>query len=391
MPPRKALGRRGHRAAAPQARQGRRASSCTCSRGRTCAWAAARPRTQYQYTLAGREPRRAPHVGAARCSSALREAPAAQGRRTPISRPRASSSTSTIDRDTASRARHHAAERSTTRSTTRSASARSRRPTRSSNQYRVVLEVKPELAATARRARRQSTCASPERRAGAAPRPSPRSAPDDAALGQPPGAVPRGHALVQPRRPASRSARRSTPSTRAELEIRLPAERPRRASRAPRRPSRPRSRTSRCSSLAALLAVYIVLGDALRELRSTRSRSSRRCPRPASARCVALLLVCKTDFSIIALIGIILLIGIVKKNAIMMIDFAHRGGARRRASRPRDAIHKACLLRFRPILMTTLRRALRRAAARVRHRRRAPSCASRSASPSSAACSSRSS
>jgi len=64
------------------------------------------------------------------------------------------------------------------------------------------------------------------------------------------------------------------------------------------------------------------------------------------------LIVTGSEFSIIALIGIILLIGIVKKNAIMMIDFsleAERGGLS-----PREAIHQACLLRFRPIMMTTL-------------------------------------
>jgi multidrug efflux pump subunit AcrB len=64
-------------------------------------------------------------------------------------------------------------------------------------------------------------------------------------------------------------------------------------------------------------------------------------------------MVCGTDFSIIALIGIILLIGIVKKNAIMMIDFALEV-ERDEGLSPRDGIYKACLLRFRPILMTTL-------------------------------------
>jgi multidrug efflux pump len=61
----------------------------------------------------------------------------------------------------------------------------------------------------------------------------------------------------------------------------------------------------------------------------------------------------KTEFSIIALIGIILLIGIVKKNAIMMIDFAIEA-EREEGLTPKQAIYKACLLRFRPIMMTTL-------------------------------------
>jgi multidrug efflux pump subunit AcrB len=60
-----------------------------------------------------------------------------------------------------------------------------------------------------------------------------------------------------------------------------------------------------------------------------------------------------TDLSIIAMIGIILLIGIVKKNAIMMIDFA-LAAERIEGLRPYDAIYQACLLRFRPILMTTM-------------------------------------
>jgi multidrug efflux pump len=61
----------------------------------------------------------------------------------------------------------------------------------------------------------------------------------------------------------------------------------------------------------------------------------------------------RTDLGIIAVIGIILLIGIVKKNAIMMIDFA-LDAERKEGKSPREAIFQACLLRFRPILMTTM-------------------------------------
>jgi multidrug efflux pump len=65
------------------------------------------------------------------------------------------------------------------------------------------------------------------------------------------------------------------------------------------------------------------------------------------------LMICHTDFSVIALIGIVLLIGIVEKNAIMMIDFALE--MERKEGKPaHEAIYQACLLRFRPILMTTL-------------------------------------
>ena len=64
-------------------------------------------------------------------------------------------------------------------------------------------------------------------------------------------------------------------------------------------------------------------------------------------------MICVTDLSVIALIGIILLIGIVKKNAIMMIDFALEA-ERKEGKPPREAIYQACLLRFRPIMMTTM-------------------------------------
>jgi multidrug efflux pump len=65
------------------------------------------------------------------------------------------------------------------------------------------------------------------------------------------------------------------------------------------------------------------------------------------------LMVCDTEFSLIALIGVILLIGIVKKNAIMMIDFALHA-EREHGLSSEQAIYKACVLRFRPIMMTTL-------------------------------------
>jgi len=65
------------------------------------------------------------------------------------------------------------------------------------------------------------------------------------------------------------------------------------------------------------------------------------------------LMLCKQDLSVVALIGIVLLMGIVKKNAIMMIDFALEA-ERKQGLSPRDSIVQACLLRFRPIMMTTL-------------------------------------
>ena len=65
------------------------------------------------------------------------------------------------------------------------------------------------------------------------------------------------------------------------------------------------------------------------------------------------LLLFKEELSLIALVGIILLIGIVKKNAIMMIDFALEA-ERKEAKPPEEAIYEACLMRFRPIMMTTM-------------------------------------
>ena len=91
------------------------------------------------------------------------------------------------------------------------------------------------------------------------------------------------------------------------------------------------------------------------------------------------------DLTIIALIGIILLIGIVKKNAILMIDFAVVA-QRDEGLSPRDAIYKACLLRFRPILDDHRGRHFRRAAADVRHRHGLRAAPPAWASASSAAC-----
>ena len=82
------------------------------------------------------------------------------------------------------------------------------------------------------------------------------------------------------------------------------------------------------------------------------SRFSLRCPRRAWAR-FWLCMITGNDLTVVALIGIILLIGIVKKNAIMMIDFALEA-EREEHKPPEEAIFQACLLRFRPIMMTTM-------------------------------------
>ena len=102
--------------------------------------------------------------------------------------------------------------------------------------------------------------------------------------------------------------------------------------------------------LAALVAVYIVLGilyeSYIHPITILSTLPS------ASVGAVLALMIFHTDLSVIGIIGILLLIGIVKKNAILMVDFALEA-ERAQGMRPRAAIYQACLLRFRPILMTT--------------------------------------
>jgi multidrug efflux pump len=103
--------------------------------------------------------------------------------------------------------------------------------------------------------------------------------------------------------------------------------------------------------LAALVTVYIVLGvlyeSYIHPITILSTLPS------AGVGALLALMIFKNDFSVIALIGIVLLIGIVKKNAIMMIDFALEA-ERREGKEPQEAIYQACLLRFRPIMMTTM-------------------------------------
>ncbi len=103
--------------------------------------------------------------------------------------------------------------------------------------------------------------------------------------------------------------------------------------------------------LAALVAVYIVLGilyeSYIHPITILSTLPS------AGVGAVLGLMICQTELSVIAIIGILLLIGIVKKNAILMVDFALEA-ERAEGMRPRQAIYQACLLRFRPILMTTM-------------------------------------
>jgi len=103
--------------------------------------------------------------------------------------------------------------------------------------------------------------------------------------------------------------------------------------------------------LAALVTVYIVLGvlyeSYIHPITILSTLPS------AGVGAILALMVCRTELSIVALIGIILLIGIVKKNGIMMIDFALEA-ERKEGKNSTEAIYQACLLRFRPIMMTTM-------------------------------------
>jgi multidrug efflux pump subunit AcrB len=102
--------------------------------------------------------------------------------------------------------------------------------------------------------------------------------------------------------------------------------------------------------LAAVIVIYIVLGvlyeSYIHPITILSTLPS------AGVGALLALLICGMDFSLVALIGIILLIGIVKKNAIMMIDFALEA-ERKEGMSPEESIYQACLLRFRPIMMTT--------------------------------------
>ncbi len=103
--------------------------------------------------------------------------------------------------------------------------------------------------------------------------------------------------------------------------------------------------------LAALITVYIVLGvlyeSYIHPITILSTLPS------AGVGALLSLMICRIDFSVIALIGLVLLIGIVKKNGIMMIDFALEA-ERKEGMTPVNAIYQACLLRFRPIMMTTM-------------------------------------
>ncbi len=125
----------------------------------------------------------------------------------------------------------------------------------------------------------------------------------------------------------------------------------RRPSKATRKPSRTSLATEPFLIAAALVVIYLILGilyeSYIHPLTILSTLPS------AGVGALLMLMLFGFDFSVVALIGIILLIGIVKKNGIMMVDFAIVARRERHLS-ALDAIREACLLRFRPIMMTTM-------------------------------------
>ena len=185
-----------------------------------------------------------------------------------------------------------------------------------------------------------------------------------AAGGQPPGPVSRGHHQFRPRRERDHRARRRGAIDQAVAEMHMPdtlhAE-----FAGDARAYRMSIGAQPILIIAALIAVYIVLGVLYESLAHPLTIIST-LPSAGLGALLALQIF-STELSLIAFIGIILLIGIVKKNGIMMVDFALEG-ERKRGLAPERAIFEACLDRFRPIMMTTHGGAARRGAAGDRDR-----------------------
>ena len=305
-------------------------------------------RTQYQYTLEDADLDELQTLGAADLRAAAQAARAARRHHRSADR-RACRSTSTIDHDSARRA--WASRTQAIDDTLYDAFGQRQVATSftATNYYRVVLEATPEMLAGPGPAGARSTCAARSaascrcRRSRASrPGPAPLSithqgqfpattisfnlAPDKS-LGQAVQAI--DAALRQIGMPASIHAgfKGTAQAFTASLD------------------SEP------WLILMALLVVYVVLGILYESLIHPLTILST-LPSAALGALIALCLF-KLDFSIIALIGVVLLLGIVKKNAIMMIDFALEA-ERAENLDPKEAIRRACLLRFRPILMTTL-------------------------------------
>ena len=168
---------------------------------------------------------------------------------------------------------------------------------------------------------------------------------------QSPGTVSGGDDCRSISRPECLWARQRRRSSRRSSEIDLPAQHSSRVSRERRPHFKIRLSSEPWLILAAIITVYIVLGvlyeSYIHPITILSTLPS------AGVGAILALLITGNDLSVVALIGIILLIGIVKKNAIMMIDFALEA-EREEGKAPEEAIYQACLLRFRPIMMTTM-------------------------------------
>ncbi len=220
-----------------------------------------------------------------------------------------------------------------------------------SNQYRVIMEASPALQRSPE-SLGQIYVPSASRRPGAALGDRPGGNRVPAAPDQSSQPVSRRHHFLQS--PAGRLARAMPwpPSARRRRKLGMPAQRDHPASRGRRRPLPESSLANELYLiLAAVLLMYIILGVLYESFIHPITILST-LPSAGIGALLALMLV-GDDLGVIAIIGIILLIGIVKKNAIMMIDFA-LDAERNQGLPPREAIYPACLLRFRPILMTTM-------------------------------------
>ena len=171
-----------------------------------------------------------------------------------------------------------------------------------------------------------------------------------AALDQPPGTIPRDHHQLQSRARAWRSAPRPTAIQRAMQQLQLPPGLTT-TFQGNAQAFQDSLTTVPLLILAALVCVYLILGvlyeSFIHPLTILSTLPS------AGLGALATLMLFGYEFSLVALIGTILLIGIVKKNGIMMVDFAI-SAEREEGLTPTEAIRKAALLRFRPIMMTTM-------------------------------------
>ena len=218
------------------------------------------------------------------------------------------------------------------------------------NSYHVILEILPGAAGQSRHAEQDLYQVAADRRSGAVVDLRDLDQRSRAfALDQPPGPVPGDHDQLQPR--PERRARASDGSvTKAMAEIGAPATL-NSSFQGTAQAFQQSLGTVPLLIMAALVVVYLILGilyeSYIHPITILSTLPS------AGVGALAILMAFGYDFSLIALIGIILLIGIVKKNGIMMVDFAISAERDEHLS-PEESIRKAALLRFRPIMMTTM-------------------------------------